>query len=205
MSRDVQVRDLTDLDLPSAVTLWGELSRDLPSPPSADQINATVRTRIAASAASEAQGSRATFKLLGAHDAEGRLIGLASLTVVDESLFELSSVVVLEGIHVVSAYRNSGVGRAILAAAAAFAVAVGASNVAVNAPAQTRPVNRFFAKWGFAPSTIHRVISVADLTRRLSEVGIEAVRDPDSSQLHRLLRRRAVIGARSVRTPRVAR
>jgi GNAT superfamily N-acetyltransferase len=205
MSSAVQVRALTDLDLPGAVTLWGEMSPDLKSQPSADQIIATLRTRIAVSTASEAHGAKATFKLIGAHDAEGQLIGLASLTVVEQSLFELSPVVVVEGIHVVSDFRNSGVGRAMLAAAASFAVAVGASEVAVNAPAQSRPVNRFFAKWGFVSTTVHRAISVDDLTRRLLKAGTEVTRDPDSSQLQRLLRRRAVIGARSLRTPRVAR
>lgn len=205
MSSAVQVRALTALDLPAATALWAQLSYDLQSPPSADQIIAAVRTRLAVSAASEARGSKATFKLLGAHDADGRLVGLASLTVVEQSLFELSSVVVVEGIHVVSDCRNSGVGRAMLAAAASFAAAVGASDVAVNAPAQSRQVNRFFAKWGFAPTTVHRAVPVDDLTQRLRKVGTDVVRDPDSSQLQRLLRRRAVIGARTLRTPRAAR
>lgn len=208
MSSAFRVRALTDLDLPSAITLWDEMSRDLqdpPAPPSGEQISATVRNRIAISTAAEAQGLAASFKLVGAHDSAGRLIGLISLTVVEQSLFELSSVVVVEGLHVVADCRNSGVGRAMLTAAVSFATAVGASDVAVNAPAQSRAVNRFFAKWGFAPTTVHRAISVDDLTRRLGPLGLETARDPDSSQLQRLLRRRAVIGARALRTPRVAR
>lgn len=61
--------------------------------------------------------------------------------------------------------RNQGVGRLLIGAAAAFAERIGAEHVAAGVDQGSREGNRFFARLGFVPLSVHRVASLHMLRR----------------------------------------
>jgi GNAT superfamily N-acetyltransferase len=63
--------------------------------------------------------------------------------------------------------RRRGAGRAIVAAAVAYAERHGIEHVMVGAPPISRESNRFFARLGFAPVMVRRVAPVQVLRRNL--------------------------------------
>lgn len=65
-------------------------------------------------------------------------------------------------------HRKRGAGRALVAAAAAYAEEVGVDSVVVGVAPTTRDANRFFARLGFAPLVIRRIAPVAALRRALA-------------------------------------
>ncbi len=83
--------------------------------------------------------------------------------------------------------RRRGVGRALVAAAAAYAEDAGMEQLAVAVVPADREANRFYARLGFAPVVVRRVSPVAALRRKLAV----PERRPTASDLarRRLLRR----------------
>ena len=75
--------------------------------------------------------------------------------------FVEAPVVQIDYLHVRPAFHRRGVGRALVAAATAYAEEVGSEHVAVNVLPQVREANRFYAKIGFTPLVVRRVASVA--------------------------------------------
>jgi ribosomal protein S18 acetylase RimI-like enzyme len=63
--------------------------------------------------------------------------------------------------------RKRGAGRALVAAAAAYAEELGVESVVVGVTPTGREANRFFARLGFAPLVIRRIAPVAALRRTL--------------------------------------
>jgi len=63
--------------------------------------------------------------------------------------------------------RKRGAGRALVAAAAAYADELGMESVVVGVTPTGREANRFFARLGFAPLVIRRIAPVAALRRTL--------------------------------------
>jgi GNAT superfamily N-acetyltransferase len=103
-------------------------------------------------------------------------------------------------LHVLPAYRRTGVATALLATTTRYADRVGAGHVASLVPAHDREANRFFARIGFVPETVRRVTSVATLQRRLA--GESPSRGPVAEVLQR--RRDLRARARAMTPPRVA-
>lgn len=71
--------------------------------------------------------------------------------------------------HAVVADKNKrrGAGKALVAAAAAFAEERGLDQVVVSVHPASRDANRFFARLGFAPLAVRRVAPTAVVRRRL--------------------------------------
>jgi ribosomal protein S18 acetylase RimI-like enzyme len=65
-------------------------------------------------------------------------------------------------------HRKRGAGRALVAAAAAYAEELGVDSVVVGVAPTTRDANRFFARLGFAPLVIRRIAPVPALRRALA-------------------------------------
>jgi GNAT superfamily N-acetyltransferase len=160
----VQVRPATDEDLPALLRLWGEL-----------QATGGRQARDALHVTTEDVAHR----LLDAiHDAIHRVVvatvgaevhGMAILA--RTSLGPLSSARAVQLHHLVVAdgHRRSGVGHALLAAAAAYADEVGADHVLVGVAPALRDANRFYARLGFSPVVVRRMASVSSLRRRLTD------------------------------------
>ena len=94
-------------------------------------------------------------------------------------------------------------GTALLREAAGFADEVGAGDVVVNVPPSHRDVNRFFARYGFAPMVVRRSAPIGQLRRRL---GVEPRLDPrditvDLTPVQRSLRRRVLLTPRRAVRP----
>ncbi|MDQ1616205.1 MAG: hypothetical protein QOJ60_2144 [Actinomycetota bacterium] len=86
-------------------------------------------------------------------------------------LFEHNAVHV-HYLHVREGYRRHGVGKALLAAATAYADEVGAEFVITSVMPQLRETNRFYARLGFGPMVVRRSVPVSVLRRRLSSSGV---------------------------------
>jgi GNAT superfamily N-acetyltransferase len=63
--------------------------------------------------------------------------------------------------------RHRGTGTALISACATLAERVGAEQVAVGVPSTEREPNRFFARLGFSPFVVRRVVGVHALRRKL--------------------------------------
>jgi GNAT superfamily N-acetyltransferase len=97
--------------------------------------------------------------------------------------------------------RRRGVGRALVAAAAAHAEESGVDHLAVAVVPADRESNRFYARLGFAPVLLRRSTSVTALLRKLSSTDRRTV--VDDLTRRRLSRRppgrRSVPGAAGIR------
>ena len=87
--------------------------------------------------------------------------------------------------------RRRGVGRALVAAATAWAEEQDLDRVMVSVPPGSREVNRFFARLGFAPVVTRRVVGTAALRRRLGAGDMHA-----HAEVHLPASRRRAMGAR---------
>ncbi|HET7477439.1 MAG TPA: GNAT family N-acetyltransferase [Dermatophilaceae bacterium] len=128
-----------------------------------------------------------------------RPVGL--MVLVDTSLFSLSDApcVSVDQLYVAPHARRMGVARALLGAAATHADLVGAGQVSISVPSQSRDTNRFFARLGFTPLVVKRVTATAALHLRLA--GTKQTSRADSVLLHR----RRSLRARATRTATAAR
>jgi GNAT superfamily N-acetyltransferase len=75
--------------------------------------------------------------------------------------------VCIEHLYVQPDCRHKGTGTALISACATLAERVGAEQVAVGVPSSERDPNRFFARLGFSPFIVRRVVGVSTLRRRL--------------------------------------
>jgi GNAT superfamily N-acetyltransferase len=201
------VRPAGTADLDSTVGLWEELREEsdhaalFPEPAA---VLAGLRSRLAADARAVEAGRPTTCRLAVAYDHEGAPIGMCFMRVVDGGPLALAETVLVDITHVAKAHRRSGVGRQLLREVVRFAAAAGVDDLVVQAPSGARDLNRFFAGWGFAQGQLGRASSVAALRRRLGPEAPGTINESidgatDVTQLQRLLRRRAVPGARLAR------
>ncbi len=98
---------------------------------------------------------------------EGRPVGYVILT--SGPLLPLvdTPAVCIEHLYVQPDARHRGTGTALISACATLAERVGAEQVAVGVPSSDRDPNRFFARLGFSPFVVRRVVGVGALRRRL--------------------------------------
>lgn len=99
---------------------------------------------------------------------DNRPAGYLVLSDSTRSLLVDSPCVSIDMLYVDPEYRRLGVGRALLASASRYADRQGAEHLASLVPAQDRDANRFFARLGFVPETVRRVITSAALQRKLA-------------------------------------
>jgi GNAT superfamily N-acetyltransferase len=160
----VTVRAARAEDVPALVDLWLELRDD------------GLRRR--GSTPESPEHAAARFELALADESsrivvavyEGTIIGMAQLWRTRPSLLGDTSSVELSAMHVAGAHRRRGAGKALVAAAVAYADEMAAESVVVSVFPQHRDANRFYARLGFAPLVVRRVAGVASLRRRLGSV-----------------------------------
>jgi GNAT superfamily N-acetyltransferase len=97
--------------------------------------------------------------------------------------------VCIEHLYVQPDCRHKGAGTALISACATLAERVGAEQVAVGVPSSERDPNRFFARLGFSPFIVRRVVGVSALRRRLGG-------DSSRGMLEQTLLRRRSLRAR---------
>ena len=187
----VHVRPATDDDLPDLLRLWGEL-----------QATGGRQARDALHVTSD----EVAHRLLDAiHDDIHRVVvadvgdevhGMAIFA--RTSLGPLSSGTAAQLHHLVVAggHRRSGIGHALLAAAAAYADEVGAEHLLVGVAPALRDANRFYARLGFSPVVVRRRASVTALRRRLTDC------EHPVATLEDLTRRRLIARPRRARLAR---
>ena len=106
--------------------------------------------------------------ILLAESADQDAVGMAVLTTAPlTSLTDMPALRMDYGV-VARRARRQGVGRALVAAAAAHAEMLGADQLAVSVVPSDRESNRFYARLGFAPVLVRRTISVPALVRKLA-------------------------------------
>lgn len=187
---NVLVRPPGTDDLPQLLSMWEELRASsgrqgpLAPAPSAERL----RARLAE--CSDRPGVRAVVAEL-----DGDVVGMATLEVRTLGPFVDTPVMQVDYLHVREGFHRKGVAHAMLAAAAGAAEEVGAEHVSVNVLPQSREANRFYARLGFAPLVVRRVVALPTLRRRL---GLEP--STAAERAGRLARRRVVLRARASRT-----
>lgn len=194
MSRPaVVVREATDRDLPALLAMWGEL-RDLGGrierlmPDPGDD---ALRDRLQWVARDP--DSRALVAVV-----DGEVAGMTLLTDSPYApLFEQRAVHA-HYLHVRDGFRRRGVGKALLAAAVAFADEVGAEHVMTSVLPQMRETQRFYARLGFSPVVVRRSAPVSVLRRRLAPSGAASVTGNMLARRRSLRRVRAAVIARVV-------
>jgi GNAT superfamily N-acetyltransferase len=164
----IRVREAAATDIPTIIALGEELrqagttQRGVPVLPVPSPSRTTLEMRYA-----EVLTDARSRVVLAVGESDETL-GMAVLTRtsadprVDIPAVQMSHVVVA------NRYRRKGAGRALVAAAAAYAEEVGLEQVVVGVHPGSREVNRFYARLGFAPLVMRRVASVSALRRRLA-------------------------------------
>ena len=165
----VRVRAVTQDDLPTLLALGEELREQLLEPP------ARGRAAAAAGRAAVEQRYRDAIEDPERHlvlavtgtPADEQVLGMALLTVgATNALLDSPAVHVT---HTVVAGRQvrRGAGKALVAAAAAFAEERGIEHLVVSVNPTSRDAARFFARLGFAPVAVRRTAPVSVVKRRL--------------------------------------
>jgi len=177
----VKVRPPRDEDLDDLLAMWEEL-RDAsgrlgPLTPSASA--QLLTSRLAALA------DDPTCRALVA-EVDGAVAGMACLCARPLGPFVDQPVVQIDYLHIRPGQRRRGVGRALVAAAAAFADEQGLDHLAVSVLPQLREANRFYARLGFTPMVVRRVAATGTVRRRL---GVEPAA---GTRLSVLARRRSL-------------
>ena len=193
MSRPaVVVREATTDDTPALLAMWSELrdmggriERLMPGP--------------------DAEGLRERLEWVATEPSSRALVAVvdddevAGMTLLTESpyapLFEQRAVHA-HYLHVRDGFRRRGVGKALLAAAVAFAEEVGAEHVMTSVLPQMRETQRFYARLGFSPVVVRRSAPVSVLRRRLAPSGSTSVTDNLLARRRSLRRVRAAVVAR---------
>jgi ribosomal protein S18 acetylase RimI-like enzyme len=167
----VRVRPAAEPDLPALLALGEELREQLMpgegigrgSPCNGQRPALEQRYRDAL-----ADEGRHVLLAVSGEGTQEEVLGMALLSVSGtNALLDLPAVHVT---HVVVAdkQRRRGAGRALVAAAAAFAEERGLEQIVVAAAPSSRDAARFFARLGFAPVSVRRTAPVSVVRRRLA-------------------------------------
>jgi GNAT superfamily N-acetyltransferase len=169
MSRpSVSVRPATEADLPAMIGLWSSLravrrdgvaSRHCKDPTPAIVVGAEDRMREVLTSPK--------CRIVVAENEAG-VVGMAILS--DTFIGQLMEMPAVQLTHLVVAegQRRRGVGRALLSGAVTWAEEVGADEIVASVLPSLREANRFYARLGFAPLVMRRVVPVATLRRNLA-------------------------------------
>ena len=175
----VLVREASRDDLPALLTMWDELrimgSRLERVMPTSDE--SAVLERL--DAVDKDPCSRALVAVV-----DGEVAGMAVLSVTPYAPLFDQQAIHAHYLHVRDGFRRQGVGKALLAAAVAFADEAGAEHVITSVLPQMRDTQRFYARLGFGPVVVRRSAPVSILRRRLA--------GPVGAAEHVLARRRTL-------------
>ena len=189
MSRPaVVVRDAVEDDLPALLLMWTEL-RDLggrmellmPGPD-----DEAMRKRLV-----EVDADPYSRALVAVVD--GEVAGMVLLTYTAYAPLFDQQAVHAHYLHVRDGFRRRGVGKALLAAAVAFAEETGAEHVMTSVLPQLRETQRFYARLGMSPVVVRRSAPVSVLRRRLAPSGAATVTDSLLARRRSLRRVRAAV------------
>lgn len=117
-----------------------------------------------------------------------RLVGMVLCTLSGSGTFIDAPVVHMNHFFVVPSARRRGAGRALLAAATAWAEERGVDGLGVAVYPAARDANRYFARLGFAPVYVQRVAPLAGLRRVLGSAVPAAAREESAPGARRRLR-----------------
>lgn len=163
----LHVRPATADDLPAMVELGSGLREALLPGPDAGLRPGTPAARAALEQRlRNALGSPERRLVLAVADEQP--VAMALFTVAPTNPLVDTPAVYLTHLVVDDRHRRRGAGRAIVAAAAAYADERGLEQLIVSARPTDRDTNRFFARLGFAPLTVRRAAPVAVVRRRLA-------------------------------------
>jgi len=175
----VHVRLATTEDLPALIALW-------------DQVRAGGVRGVREHLPGEHPADRFAAVL---HDPDMRVVvatfddeieGMAVLSTTTLGPLSTTAAVQMAPVVVEGRHRRRGVGRALVAAAAAYADEIGAEHVVVSVYPGLRESNRFYARLGFTPLVVRRLATTAALKRRL------ATGEHPAAVTEELIRRRIV-------------
>lgn len=194
----IGIREAVPSDVPMLLDMWTELRNHgvrRAARTSSEQLLAEVAHSYVEAIANP------SCRLVVATAGED-ILGMALFTLLSSSTLLDVPTVQASHMYVVDGYRKRGVGKSLVAAAAAYADECGVDQVMVSVAPGARDANRFFARLGFAPTVVRRVAPTAVLRRQLSiEEG-----HPATLRRELRLRREAIIGAQrrpvSERLPR---
>jgi GNAT superfamily N-acetyltransferase len=159
----IEVREATLDDVDALLSLWAELrslsgraDRVLPVP--AREVVRTVLARV--------HDDPLRRLVIASLDGE---VGAMALFSRDPlvPLIDLASVQI-DYVVVRNRFRRRGMGRALVAAATAYAEDSGSDHLVINVFPGLRDANRFYARLGFTPLVVRRVAGVAALRHRLA-------------------------------------
>lgn len=148
-------------DAESLMQLWSAARAEAGSA----RIESTTPSRDMHRVVTDVIGRDGVHAFIARH--EGRPVGYVITT--SGPLLPLvdTPAVCIEHLYVQPDCRHKGAGTALISACATLAERVGAEQVAVGVPSSDREPNRFFARLGFAPFVVRRVVGVKALRRRL--------------------------------------
>ena len=175
----LRVRPATEADLPHLLAFGDELREQ--AVPASDG-GALGRGVPAAARAQLAQRYREVIEdperhLVVAVGDDDQPIGMALLTIgLANVLLDLPAVHMSHAV-VADRHKKRGAGKALVAAAAAFAEQHGIEQLVVSVHPGSRDSNRFFARLGFAPLAVRRTAPVAAVRRRLAQTESRALTD----------------------------
>jgi ribosomal protein S18 acetylase RimI-like enzyme len=162
----VHVRPAVRADLPALMGLAEEL-RDalLPVADTGSRARGASRPSLEARYAEALDDPDRHLVVAVADDDEP--VGMALFTVASaNALLDLPVVHVSHAV-VAGRHKRRGAGRALVAAAAAYADERGLDQIVVSVHPGSREANRFFARLGFAPLAVRRTAPVSVVRRRL--------------------------------------
>ena len=99
---------------------------------------------------------------------DGRLAGFLMARTAPLTMLADTPAVYVEQVFVSAELRRHGVAHALLTAVVAKAERVGAEQVVASVLPWARDMHRFFARLGFTPLVVRRVVATAALRRRLA-------------------------------------
>lgn len=188
------VRPATGDDLPALLEFGDELRDQLILPADGARSRGTAPSARAGMEQryreALADPSRHLVLVTGSDDEP---LGMALFTVASTNALVDLPAVHMSHAMVADRHKRRGAGKALVAAAVAFAEERGLEQLVVSVPPGSRDANRFFARLGFAPLAVRRVAPVAQVRRHLAQ---PESRSLDAVASHRPLRR--------VRLPRIA-
>jgi GNAT superfamily N-acetyltransferase len=159
----IEVRDADAADVESLVRLWGEMTVG-----TGHQSRLLVQPSHLSARAAIARQAGDPYARLVVAELDGEVAAMAYLRRAPISPLHDEDTVTVEYLHVADAARRHGLGKALIAEAAAWAEEVGSPGLAVIARASARDANRFFARLGLGQAAVVRFASTHKIRRRLA-------------------------------------
>lgn len=172
---DLCVRPATVDDLPVLLVLGDELREQLiPSASLRGATGAAARLQLETRYAEALQApDRELVVAVSTHDGDEEILAMGLMTIGSTNALVDVPAVYLSNAIVADKHRRRGAGRALIAAAVAYAEDNGVDQLVVAVHPAARDANRFLARLGFAPVDVRRSAPVASVRRRLmaTEIG----------------------------------